>query len=133
MPGRPIAVTALCLALARNATPADCMNKFLNRSQGSQQSVTLLTGKLTYQEAYALAKAIKEGQAPPVEWISASGKLIAKQHGDLKVVRPMPVGCDGKTSGVIMVATFMSVQKPIRKMSVKLDANTTVAFEEQAQ
>lgn len=133
MPGRLIAVTVLYLALARTATPADCMNKFLNRPEGSRQVVTLLTGKLTYQEAYALARSIKDGQAPPLEWIDDGGKSIAKQYGDLKIVRPMPVGCDGKKSGVIMVATFPSLQKPARKMNIKLDANTTVGFEEQRQ
>ena len=133
MPGRLIAVTVLCLALARSATPADCMNKFLNRSEGSRQVVTLLTGKLTYQEAHALAKSIKDGQAPPLEWIGDSGKSIARQYGDLKIIRPMPVGCDGKKSGVIMVATFSSLQKPVKKMNIKLDPNTTVGFEEQGQ
>jgi hypothetical protein len=133
MPGRLIAVTILCLALAPSARPAECMNKFLNRSEGSRQVVTLLTGKLTYQEAFALAKSIKDGQAPPLEWIADSGKSIAKQYGELKIVRPMPVGCDGKKSGVIMVATFPSLQKPARKMNIKLDAHTTVGFQEQGQ
>jgi hypothetical protein len=133
MPGRLIALSILCLALARTAAPAECMNKFLNRSEGTRQIVTMLTGKLTYQEAYSLAKAIKEGQAPPVEWVAESGRSIARQYGDLKVVRPMPVGCDGKKSGVIMVATFVSVQKPAGKINVKLDEKTTVALKEQGQ
>jgi len=133
MPGRLIAVTILCLALARSATPADCMNRFLNRPEGSRQVVTLLTGKLTYQEAHALAKSIKDGQRPPLEWIGDSGKSIARQYGDLRIVRPMPVGCDGKKSGVIMVATFNSLQKPVKKMNIRLDAQTTVAFDEQAK
>lgn len=133
MPSRLIAVTVLCLAMAPSARPADCMNKFLNRSEGSRQVVTLLTGKLTYQEAYALAKSIKDGQTPPLEWIGDTGKPIAKQYGELKIVRPMPVGCDGKKSGVIMVATFSSLQKPVKKMNIKLDATTTVGFVEQGQ
>ena len=133
MLSRLIALTVLCLALARTATPADCMNKFVNRSEGPRQVVTLLTGKLTYQEAQALAKSIKDGQSPPLEWVDNNGKSIAKQYSDLKVVRPMPVGCDGKTSGVVMVAIFPSLQKPAKKMNIKLNANTIVGFEEQGQ
>jgi len=44
----------------------------------------------------------------------------------------MPVGCDGRASGVVVVVTFISVNTPRTKMIVKLDANTTIAFEEQA-
>jgi hypothetical protein len=129
----PIRLTAvlLCLAVALPAAPATCVNKFFSRSDGPRQVVTLLTGKLTYQEAHALAKAIKDGQAPPLEWLSDTGKPIAKQFGDLKVVRPMPVGCDGKTSGVVVVATFVSATRPMKKMTVKLDAERIVGFEEQ--
>jgi len=49
----------------------------------------------------------------------------------LKVVRPMPVGCDGKTSGVVMIATFQTLAQPIGKMLVKLDPATTVTFDQQ--
>ena len=133
MPARQIAVTVLCLAFASSASSQVCMNKFLSRSEGSRQVVTLLTGKLTYQEAYVLAKSIKDGQSPPLEWVGDTGKSIAKQYGDLKIVRPMPVGCDGKKSGVVMVAMFPSLQKPVKKMNIKLDPDTTVSFDEQGQ
>jgi hypothetical protein len=130
---RRFLVFLICLALARSAQPAVCMNKFLSRAEGPRQIVTLLTGKLTYQEAQALAVSIKRGQAPPLEWLTDNGKSISKQHGELKIVRPMPVGCDGKPSGVIMIATFLSAQRPTRKMNVRLDATTTVGFDEQAK
>ncbi|MGZ5494990.1 MAG: hypothetical protein ACXWHG_15400 [Thermoanaerobaculia bacterium] len=107
------------------------MNKFLNRTEGQKQIVTLLTGKLTYQEAHTLAQQIKAGQAPPIEWMSPSGKSLAKQLGDLKVIRPMPVRCDDKSSGVVMVAMFVSVSKPTRTMHLKLSPTLTVQFEEQ--
>ncbi len=129
----PRLLLLLLLLLTGTTASAACLNKFLNRTEGPRQHVTLLTGKLTYQEAHALADSIKSGQAPPIEWVTDRGKSIAKQYGELKVVRPMPVGCDGKTSGVIMVATFITAQRPVRKMNVKLDPATTVAFEEQAQ
>ena len=127
---RLILLVVLCLSAARTASAA-CMNKFMNRTEGSRQVVTLLTGKLTYQEAIALSQAIKDGQAEPVEWISDTGKSVAKQFGDLKVIRPMPVGCDDKKSGVVLMAAFPSLQKPAKKMTVKFDAETKVTFDEQ--
>ena len=112
----------------------ECMNKFLSRSEGAaKQVVTLLTGKLTFQEAQDLAKAINARQAPPFEWIDDKGKTISRQFGELKVVRPMPVGCDGKTSGVVVIATFQTLSQPTGKMVVKIDPNTTVTFEQQKQ
>jgi len=45
----------------------------------------------------------------------------------------MPVGCDGKTSGVVMTVTFATTNTPTKKINVKLDATTTVAFEEQGR
>ena len=128
----PIAVCLLFLAAARPASAA-CVNKFLRRSEGSRQVMTLLTGKLTFQEAQALSAAINNKQAPPIEWVDEKGKTIAKQYGEAKVVRPMPVGCDGKTSGVVMIVSFPSPSQPSKKMFVKMDANTTVTFEEQTE
>jgi hypothetical protein len=112
---------------------ATCMNKFVRRTEGvNRQVVTLLTGKLTFEEAKTLAQAIASHQAPLLEWVDDSGKLITRQFGELKVMRPMPVGCDGRASGVVMVVTFMSSNTPGKTMAIKLDASTTVAFEEQA-
>ncbi|MEA2463322.1 MAG: hypothetical protein QOJ98_1069 [Acidobacteriota bacterium] len=120
----------VCLLAAETASAA-CVNRFVNRTARPHQVVTLLTGKLTFQEAQELAVKISRNQAPPLEWVSAAGKSIAKQYGELKVMRPMPVGCDGKSSGVVMIATFPSAQSPAKTMLVKLDANTTVEFEQQ--
>jgi hypothetical protein len=93
--------------------------------------MTLLTGKLTFQEADALAKAIAAKQAPPVEWVDDAGKTIAKQLGDLKAVRPMPVACDNRTSGSVVSVIFQSAVPPSKKMRIKLDDKTIVDFEEQ--
>ena len=128
------AITAAALSLGLFAAPvlrADCVNRFTKRSEGTRHHVTFLTGKLTFQSAQELAEAIRAGKSGPLEWLDQSGRSIAKQFGDLKVVRPMPVGCDGNSSGVIMIAVFPSAQPPERKMIVKLDANNTVAFDEQ--
>lgn len=126
------AFVAACLLVA-NAASAACVNRFVSRTERPRQVVTLLTGKLTFQEAQALAAAINKKASPPVEWVSDDGKTIAKQFGELKVVRPMPVGCDGKTSGVVMIVTFASSVIPAKKMLVKLDPETTVAFDQQAE
>jgi hypothetical protein len=126
-------VSVLLLLVAQLASGASCVNRFVSRKEGPRQMVTLLTGKLTFQEAQALAKAITAKQSPPIEWVDDSGKPVAKQMGALNVIRPMPVGCDGKTSGVVMIVTFATMSSPAKKINIKLDANTTVAFEEQAQ
>jgi hypothetical protein len=109
------------------------MNKFFNRPEGNKQVVTLLTGKFTFDEAKALAAAINAGTAPAVEWLNDSGRSVARQLGPIKVVRPMPVGCDGKASGVIVVVTFMSPQSPKTKLQLKLDSGSAVTFDEQAE
>jgi hypothetical protein len=119
------------LLLSAHTASAACVNRFLARSEQPRQVVTLLTGKLTFQEAQTLAEAIRRKEAPGLEWVNDQGKLLAKQFGDLKIVRPMPVGCDGKPSGVVMVATFAAAVAPSKRMFVKLDANTTVQFDQQ--
>ncbi|MGN6186800.1 MAG: hypothetical protein ACTHQM_24460, partial [Thermoanaerobaculia bacterium] len=108
-----------------------CMNKFVSRTERPNQVVTLLTGKLTFQEAQELAKAISAKQSAPVEWVDDAGKTMAKQFGELKVVRPMPVGCDGRSSGVVVVVTFPTGLVPSKKMNVKIK-DQVVAFEQQA-
>jgi hypothetical protein len=128
---RIIAATVVVFCAAQLAQAAQCVNRFVSRAEGNRQVVTLLTGKLTFQEAQALAKAIQGGSAPPLEWVNESGKALYKQVGELKVVRPMPVGCDGKTSGTVMIVTFVTQLKPSKKMHVKLDPNTIVPFDEQ--
>ena len=129
-----LAVTAfVCLLLGANAASAACVNRFVNRSERPHQVVTLLTGKLTFQEAQELAKKMNAGEVPRLEWVTEAGKPIARQFGELKVVRPMPVGCDGKTSGVVMIVKFATASTPEKKMLVKLNADTTVAFDQQAE
>lgn len=129
-----LAIPILSAVLVLTTTPAraaTCMNKFLRRSEGQKQVITFLTGKLTYEEAKAVAQAIAKHQADPFQWVDEKGKVLAKNFGPLQVVRPMPVGCDGKTSGVVLMATFMSVTPPTKKMLVRIDPNTTVDFAEQ--
>jgi hypothetical protein len=126
-----LALTTLVVCLAAHAASAACVNRFVSRTERPRQVVTLLTGKLTFQEAQALAAAISRKESAPIEWLDAAGKTIARQFGELKVIRPMPVGCDGKASGVVMIVAFPSSSTPGKKMMIKLNPDTTVAFDQQ--
>lgn len=127
-----LALTASVVFAAVAPASAACINRFVNRTERPHQIVTLLTGKLTFQEAQALAASIKKKEAPALEWLDEGGKTIAKQFGDLKVVRPMPVGCDGKSSGVVLIVSFPTNNTPVKKIIVKLNPDSTVTFDQQA-
>ena len=130
---RSLAAAALLL-FAEVASAATCVNRFVTRRESAGRWViTLLTGRLTFQEAQVLAKEIDAKRSPPIEWVDAKGNAIATQLGTLRVMRPMPVACAGKPSGVIVVVTFIAVKPPLDKMLVKFDASTTVGFEEQKE
>ncbi|HKR66423.1 MAG TPA: hypothetical protein VJZ00_22035 [Thermoanaerobaculia bacterium] len=136
MTSRPLlrlALSALALVATTHVAHAACVNRFVARTERPHQIVTLLTGKLTFQEAQALTEAIRKKEAPPLEWVDDAGKTLAKQFGDLKVVRPMPVGCDGKTSGVVVIVSFPTATTPTKKMNVKLNPTTTVSFDQQSE
>ena len=126
-----LSLLTLVLGVVAGNASAACVNRFVSRAERPHQVVTLLTGKLTFQEAQDLAKAISSKQSPPIEWVDDGGKTLAKQFGELKVVRPMPVGCDGKSSGVVMIVSFPTAVTPTKTMNVKLNGDTTVAFEQQ--
>ena len=128
---RRIAALAILFAAADAALAAQCVNKFVARREGQHQSLTLLTGMLTFQEAKKLATDIQAGDVPPIEWVDEKGKAIARQFGELKVVRPMPVGCDGRASGVILSVYLMTVQPPTKQMSVRLSPDNIVVFQQQ--
>ena len=121
------------LLLVETSAHAACVNKFIYRQDGPTLRLTLLTGKLTFQEAKDLAKAISEKKADPIEWIDDKGKTIAKQNGDLQVLRPMPVGCDEKPSGSVITISFFRNVPPASKVTIKLAADNIVTFEEQKQ
>lgn len=120
---RLIPLVLVALLASPPASAVVCVNRFVARSDGSRQIVTLLTGEVTFQEARALTNS-------SVEWVDEKGNRVAGAV-ELKVVRPMPVGCDGKTSGVVMLATFLSVRAPAKLMFVKLAGRAPVEFTEQ--
>lgn len=130
---RRLSLLILILAFAASTVSAACVNKFTVRSDGPIQTVTMLTGKLTFQNAQLLAASIRGRKSAPLEWVDDNGKTLAREYGDLRVVRPMPVSCDGNPSGVVMIATFATMSTPAKKMSLKLDSSTTVVFEQQSQ
>lgn len=125
---------AIALVLLPQVATAACINKFVqHRESAARWNLTLLTGYLTFQDAKTLASDIAAKRVAPIEWVDDKGKTIARQFGELRVMRPMPVGCSGKPSGVIVVATFLAPKPPVDKMRVKFDANTIVDFEEQKE
>lgn len=126
MKKRFFALAVIAVLVAQTSSAATCINRFVTRSERQLQVVTLLTGKYTFQEAKDMAKNAR------LEWVNESGKTIARQIGELKVVRPMPVGCDGRSSGVVLIATFGTLATPSKKMFVKFDPQTTIAFDQQA-
>lgn len=125
----PIIILLLLLPAAADA--AVCVNKYVQHSGQNRLTLTLLTGQLTFDEAKQLASAIGEGQKAPLEWQSSDGKVIARQFGELKVVRPMPIACDDKPSGVVLQAIFPTQNKPGEVLRVKLDEGLIVNFNAQ--
>jgi hypothetical protein len=125
-----ILVAAVLLCATHQATAA-CVNKYIAVKDGPKYTLTILTGKLSYQEAYELAQAVNKQTAPPAEWVDEKGKTIAKQVGEMKIVRPMPVSCDGKPMGVVLTTAFVAPRPPSGKIFIKFDEKNTVELEEQ--
>lgn len=122
------------LLVPQVASAASCVNRFVQRREAAGRwVVTLLTGHLTFQEAQALSKEIKAKRAAPIDWVDEKGRTIARQISDLRVMRPMPVACGDKTSGSIMVLTFLAARAPTTKMIVKFAPGLVVPFDEQKE
>lgn len=122
---RILSAVALLLIVSTEAFPTVCVNRFVKRSETPRQSVTLLTGNLTFHEAQTIAQ--KPGS---IGWVDEKGAIIATAI-EAKAVRPMPVGCDGKTSGTVLTVTFLSARPPSKRMQIKFAAGEAVDFEEQ--
>ena len=108
------------------------MNKYVaQKNANNKLTMTLLTGMLNFNDAKALAAAIESGEHAPLSWVTDDGKVIANQLGELKVVRPMPVSCEEKTSGVVVQASFLTVRTPGKIVRIVIDPGKTIAFEAQ--
>ena len=110
---------------------ASTMIKYIAQKDGARYILTVLTGKLSYPEAFALASAVNNRTAPPPLWVDEKGKTISKHIGELKIIRPMPVACDDKTSGVVMTMNFLVARPPSGRIYIKFSDTTTVPLQEQ--
>jgi hypothetical protein len=128
---RPFRFLIPILLLAALPLEAACINKYVVRADGNKRTFTLLTGMMNFQEAQELATAIAERKSPPVVWVDAGGKQIAQQLGQIKAVRPMPVACEGKSSGVVISLTVLSARQPQDNVLIQLKPDLIVEFEKQ--
>ena len=118
------------MMFAAHGAMAACMNKYIAQRDGSKYTLTILTGKISYAEAYELAQTASKSPALLPEWVDEKGKMITRAL-DMKVIRPMPVACDDKPMGVVISTTFL-VARPLNgKIYLKFDDKNTVALEQQ--
>lgn len=122
---------ALSLVVLVSPARAACVNKYVGQKGGNRVTMTLLTGMLNFDDAKTLAADIDSGAHGPLLWVGPDGKTISKQLGALKVVRPMPVACEGKSSGVVMQAVFVSIRQPSGTVRIVFDPDLTIDFEAQ--
>lgn len=128
-----VLLPAVFLCVLGFASPAfaACVNKYVAQKSGNKLSLTLLTGMLDFEDAKKLSEAIEKGSREPLAWVDGDGKVIAKQWGQLKVVRPMPVACGEKTSGVVVLAVFPTVNTPRKIVTIRFGPDLTVDFQAQ--
>jgi hypothetical protein len=115
--------------LAAHSAIAACLNRYVAQRDGAKNTVTILTGRITYTEAFERVQAVSNGAAAP-EWVDENGKTIMKLV-NLKVIRPMPVSCDEKTTGVVLSTTFLSPRAVTGRIYIKFDEKNTVALDQQ--
>jgi len=121
----------IVIVAADEVASAACINRYIVQKDRAKYVLTVLTGRISYPEAYELAQAVNNHTAPPPEWVDDKGKTIARHFGEMKVIRPMPVSCDDKSSGVVLTLTFLVTRPPSGRIHIKFSANTTVALDEQ--
>lgn len=123
----------LALVSAGSPLRAACMNKYVHQKSGQKVTFTLLTGMLTFDEAKAVAAEIAEGSRNPIRWMNVDGKVVARNFGPIRVVRPMPVSCEGKGSGVVLQAVFPTGNTPDRQIQMDFGRDLVVEFEAQSE
>lgn len=110
---------------------AACLNRFVVQSQNNKRILTLLTGELTFPEAKELARAVQAKEVGAIEWIDASDKVIVA-GSRFSVVRPMPVSCGDRSSGVVATLELLTFSTPSKTMRLKLPDGRKVTFIEQS-
>lgn len=126
----PLVIGTAILASTASAHAA-CVNKYVHRkdSQG-RTALTVITGTLTFAEAQKLVSDVAAKKAEIV-WTDREGKPIVTALPGAAAVRPMPVACEGKTSGSVLTVSFLRPTPPRGTIYLKLGSGNTVAFEEQ--
>lgn len=109
---------------------ATCLNRFVVQSQNNKRILTLLTGELTFSEAKELARALQAKEVAAIEWIDASDKVIVASS-KFSAVRPMPVSCGERSSGVVATLELLTFSTPSKTMRLKLPDGRKVTFVEQ--
>ena len=125
-----IIIAAVVLGVVAGSARAACVNKYVARTEGNKKIFTLLTGKITFPEAQALAKAVTAKTAPAIEWVDEGGNTIATSV-QVQAVRPMPVACDDKPSGSVINVTFLTFSTPSGGVTIKFSEEMLVYFDEQ--
>jgi len=125
-----VLAVALVVIMSSGPAQAACVNKYVARTEGNKRILTLLTGKLTFDEAKELGKNIGTRSAPPVEWVDDGGNVVATSV-QFQAVRPMPVACDDKPSGSVINVTFLTFSNPTGGITIKFSEDLLVYFEEQ--
>ncbi len=125
---RALAFLALT-ALLTSPAAAACVNKYVHEKDGPRVRFTLLTGTMTYDEAKALGEAIASGDSDPVAWLSTEDDdVVARQYGQIRVLRPMPVACGDSPSGVVLEVEFATFTNPGAVVRIHFDDERVVDF-----
>lgn len=124
-------VCVVTIALMTGDASAACLNRFVVQSQNNKRILTLLTGELTFPEAKELARAVQAKEVGAIEWIDASDKVIVA-GSRFSAVRPMPVSCGDRSSGVVATLELLTFSTPSKTMRLKLPDGRKVTFVEQS-
>lgn len=126
-----VSLFAAASMLFAAAAEAACVNKYVyRRDSRGRITLTLVTGKLTFAEAQKLV-ADFEAKKADIVWTDSEGKTIVSALPGAAAQRPMPVGCDGRTSGAAMAISFLRPTAPSGTIHLRFGDGAVVAFEEQ--
>jgi hypothetical protein len=128
----PLALALMMALFLAGDAVAACLNRFVVQTQGNKRVVTLLTGEMTFSEAAELARALRSKELAALEWLDAKDRVIATAT-TFNAVRPMPVACGSRSSGVVVTLELVTFAIPSKSMTLKFPDGTKVTFTEQAK